>query len=173
PVAGGDPVVVTGAVRGEPARPVRVAGCEYAGWTDGSGWQRCLAPAEISGGGDRDALRTAAGATGGLGAMPAQASLRFVVDGSHVVLNDTSGGAAWAVQRDAGLIDNWSDLIDRDRSDTVVEQNTADTPPEADRVQQPPVAVDDDLGARPGRTTALPVLLNDHDPNGDVLVIDS
>ncbi|RIJ43635.1 hypothetical protein DZG00_16580, partial [Clavibacter lycopersici] len=59
PVAGGDPVVVTGAVRGEPARPVRVAGCEYAGWTDGSGWQRCLAPAEISGGGDRDALRTA------------------------------------------------------------------------------------------------------------------
>ncbi|WP_241536368.1 Ig-like domain-containing protein [Clavibacter michiganensis] len=175
PVAGGDPVVVTGDVRGDPARPVRVSGCEYAGWADGSGWQRCLAPAALAGGGDgdRDARRTTAGATGDLGSMPQQAALRFLVDGTRVVLNDTRGGTAWAVQRDAGLIDNWADLIDRDRSDTVVEQNTADTPPETDRVQQPPVAVDDDLGARPGRTTALPVLLNDHDPNGDVLVIDS
>ncbi|UQB12811.1 Ig-like domain-containing protein [Clavibacter nebraskensis] len=173
PVAGGDPVVVSGDARGEPARPVRVAGCEYAGWTGGSGWQRCLAPAAMAGEGGQDARRTAAGATSGIGSMPQQAALRFVVDGARVVLNDTRGGTAWAVQRDAGLIDNWSDLIDRDRSDTVVEQNTADTPPETDRVQQPPVAVDDDLGARPGRTTALPVLLNDHDPNGDVLVIDS
>ncbi|WP_242460231.1 Ig-like domain-containing protein, partial [Clavibacter michiganensis] len=172
PVAGGDPVVVTGDVRGDPARPVRVSGCEYAGWADGSGWQRCLALAG-GGDGDRDARRTTAGATGDLGSMPQQAALRFLVDGTRVVLNDTRGGTAWAVQRDAGLIDNWADLIDRDRSDTVVEQNTADTPPETDRVQQPPVAVDDDLGARPGRTTALPVLLNDHDPNGDVLVIDS
>ncbi|WP_445442304.1 Ig-like domain-containing protein [Clavibacter sp. km1a] len=172
PVAGGDPVVVSDAVQGAPARPVRVAGCEYAGWTDGSGWQRCLAPAVLAGT-DAEGIRTTAGATAGLGSMPAQAALRFLVDGTRVVLNDVRGGAAWAVQRGAGLIDNWSDLIDRDRSDTVVEQNTADTPPESDRVQQPPVAVDDDLGARPGRTTALPVLLNDHDPNGDVLVIDS
>ncbi|PPF50246.1 fibronectin type III domain-containing protein [Clavibacter michiganensis] len=158
PVAGGDPVVVPGGGRGDPARPVRVDGCEHAGWTDGSGWERCPG---------------ADGTTAALASMPAQASLRFLVDGARVVLNDVRGGAAWAVQQGAGLIDNWSDLIDRDRSDTVVEQNTADTPPETDRVQQPPVAVDDELGARPGRTTALPVLLNDHDPNGDVLVIDS
>ncbi|RII84680.1 hypothetical protein DZF92_17735, partial [Clavibacter michiganensis subsp. insidiosus] len=105
--------------------------------------------AAMAGEGEQDARRTAAGATSGIGSMPQQAALRFVVDGARVVLNDTRGGTAWAVQRDAGLIDNWSDLIDRDRSDTVVEQNTADTPPETDRVQQPPVAVDDDLGARP------------------------
>ena len=36
----------------------------------------------------------------------------------------------------------------------------------------PPVAVDDAFGARPGRSTLLPVLLNDYDANGDVLVID-
>ena len=36
----------------------------------------------------------------------------------------------------------------------------------------PPVAVDDAFGARPGRATVLPVLLNDYDPNGDVLVIE-
>src|SRR5690606_5234401 len=32
-------------------------------------------------------------------------------------------------------------------------------------------AVDDDLGARPGRASVLPVLLNDFDANGDVLVV--
>jgi hypothetical protein len=173
PVAGGDPVVVADRPSGAPARPVRVDGCEHAGWAGGSSWQRCLAPAEIAGEEGGDPRRSAAGALTDLPGAPAQAALRFLVDGARVVLNDVRGGTAWAVQRGAGLIDNWSDLIDRDRSDTVVEQNTADTPPETDRVQQPPVAVDDDLGARPGRTTALPVLLNDHDPNGDVLVIDS
>ncbi|MGN6502317.1 MAG: Ig-like domain-containing protein, partial [Pseudolysinimonas sp.] len=35
----------------------------------------------------------------------------------------------------------------------------------------PPVAVDDEFGARPGKATLLPVLLNDYDPNADVLVI--
>jgi hypothetical protein len=176
PVQGGDPVVVADRASGAPARPVRVDGCEFAGWTDGAAWQRCLGAAATTalageeGGDDR---RSPAGALTTLPGVPAQAALRFLVDGTRVVLNDVQGGAAWAVQRGAGLIDNWSDLIDRERSDTVVEQNTADTPPEVDRVQQPPVAVDDDLGARPGRTTALPVLLNDHDPNGDVLVIDS
>ncbi len=35
------------------------------------------------------------------------------------------------------------------------------------------MAVDDDFGARPGRSTLLPVLLNDYDANGDVLVVDA
>jgi len=184
PVGGGDPVVVADRASGAPARPVRVAGCEFAGWTGGSSWQRCLdaaptataatAGSAATGGAEGgDARRTPAGALTDIAGVSAQAALRFLVDGPRVVLNDVRGGAAWAVQRGAGIIDNWSDLIDRERSDRVVEQNTADTPPETDRVQQPPVAVDDDLGARPGRTSPLPVLLNDHDPNGDVLVIDS
>ncbi|WP_286308907.1 Ig-like domain-containing protein [Agromyces mangrovi Wang et al. 2018] len=40
-------------------------------------------------------------------------------------------------------------------------------------MQVPPVAVDDEFGARPLRTTILPVLLNDYDANGDVLSIAS
>ncbi|MFT2750698.1 Ig-like domain-containing protein [Clavibacter sp. Sh2036] len=196
PVAGGAPVVVADRASGAPARPVRVDGCEFAGWTGGSSWQRCLdaaptaltaltaptaptapvAPvdsAAVGGAEAGDARRTPAGALTDIAGVSAQSALRFLVDGPRVVLNDVRGGAAWAVQRGAGVIDNWSDLIDRERSDTVVEQSTADIPPETDRVQQPPVAVADDLGARPGRTSPLPVLLNDHDPNGDVLVIDS
>ncbi len=35
-----------------------------------------------------------------------------------------------------------------------------------------PTAEDDAFGARPGRSTLLPVLLNDYDANGDVLVVD-
>ena len=36
------------------------------------------------------------------------------------------------------------------------------------------MALDDvEFGARPERSTLLPVLLNDYDANGDVLVIDS
>jgi hypothetical protein len=59
--------------------------------------------------------------------------------------------------------ENVSPVDDPDETDeTVVEKD-----------QKPPVAVDDTFGARPGRSSALPVLLNDYDPNGDVLVIDS
>ncbi|MET1017666.1 MAG: Ig-like domain-containing protein, partial [Leifsonia flava] len=43
----------------------------------------------------------------------------------------------------------------------------------ADRTEQnrPPIARDDVLGARPGKSTILPVLDNDTDPDGDVLTI--
>ena len=52
-----------------------------------------------------------------------------------------------------------------------VEENDPDVPPEGREDQLPPVAVDDAFGARPGPSSILPVLLNDYDPNGDVLVI--
>ena len=43
-----------------------------------------------------------------------------------------------------------------------------------DRTKQnrPPVAVADEYGARPGRSTTLPVLANDSDPDGDGLTAD-
>ena len=44
-------------------------------------------------------------------------------------------------------------------------------PPTVEEEQEPPVAVDDAFGVRPGRATVLPVLLNDYDPNADVLVV--
>ena len=56
----------------------------------------------------------------------------------------------------------------------LVDQSKQDTPPQYEKQQQPPVAVDDAVRrpAGPGRPRC-PVLLNDYDPNGDVLVIDS
>jgi hypothetical protein len=76
------------------------------------------------------------------------------------------------VQSRGQLIDNWDELLDRDDEQQEEENDTTDEPPELDPDQKPPVALDDDLGARPGRATTLSVLLNDYDPNGDPVVVD-
>ncbi|MCU1545452.1 MAG: fibronectin type protein, partial [Homoserinimonas sp.] len=80
-------------------------------------------------------------------------------------------GNSWAVQRGGELINNWDDLIVADDDHEDVEENDEEAPPEYEKEQAPPVALDDEFGARAGRSTVLPVVLNDFDPNGDVLVI--
>jgi len=144
---------------GTAAAPTVVDGCAFAAWSNGQSWQRCD--------GADDATSSA------LESMPANARLEFQVNGARTVLNDAAGGASWAVQASGELIDNWSDLIDVDEDEQQVEQNDENTPPEIEKVQMPPVAVDDSFGARPGRSTVLPVLLNDYDPNADVIVVSS
>lgn len=158
PVGGAAPEQVTSDPTGTPAAPVTIDGCDYAAWSDGTAWQRCGS--------------TSNGTAATLGAMPATAQLVYRVNNDRVVLNDANGGASWAVQHDNALIDNWDELIERDRDREVVEENDIDSPPEFEKTQVPPIAVDDELGARPGRANVLPVLLNDYDPNGDVLIID-
>lgn len=146
--------LVTGR-QGSAAPPVVVGECAFAAWTDGIAWRRC-----------GDVVRELP-----LSGVPATAELAFTVRDDRLVLNDRRAGASWAVQDDGRLIDNWDDLI-REQEDEREEQlDQLDTPPELERTQQPPVAVDDQFGARPGRASVLPVLLNDTDPNGDVLVI--
>src|SRR5690606_38207123 len=97
--------------------------------------------------------------------------LGFYRNGDRVVLNDPRGGGTWAVQSRGELIDNWDGLQRVDEQQQQVADDNVDAPPEYEKVQQAPIAVDDDFGARPGSSTILPVLLNDYDPNGDVLVI--
>jgi len=102
--------------------------------------------------------------------MPGGARLAFASNHQQLVLNDGQAGATWAVQAGGELIDNWTDLIPKDDNQQA-QQNNQDVPPTIDPEQKPPVAVDDAFGARPGKATLLPVLLNDYDPNADVLVI--
>ncbi|WP_157887645.1 Ig-like domain-containing protein [Frondihabitans sp. PAMC 28766] len=142
---------------GDPARPVVVGGCTYAAWTDGAGWNDC----------------TSSGQLQKLPSMPASASLAFQVNGPKVVLNDTAGGSSWAVQRHGQLIDNWSDLITDDKTQQQQQTQNDREQQKLEVQEKPPVAVADAMGARPGRATVLPVLLNDYDPNGDPLVITS
>ncbi len=148
--------LVEGRGYGAPAAPVMHDGCLHAAWSLGSAWSSCASPGEVE-------LEDASGAT----------DIAFLANGDALVLNDRTTGKAWAASAGYGLIDNWDDLLKTERDEETVEQNDPDTRPTVEKGQVAPVAVDDEFGARPGRSTLLPVLLNDYDANGDVLVIDS
>ena len=158
PLSGAAAVGLVAGESGSAARPLVLAGCEFAAWTNGDNWRRCQA----DGG---------AGTTLELPEMGGTARLSFASNGDRAVLNDTRTGESWAVQREGELIDNWDDLIVTDDVPPEEQENDQDVPPEVEKVQEPPVAINDEFGARPGRATVLPVLLNDFDPNGDVLVV--
>lgn len=91
----------------------------------------------------------------------------FVRNDVRAILNDTQSGWVWTVP-DGALVPSsqrWQLDEDSSTSDT---QDAA-----APRVLEPkpPVAVDDTFGVRAGRSAILPVLMNDHDPNEDVLTV--
>ncbi|WP_285116944.1 Ig-like domain-containing protein [Leifsonia sp. fls2-241-R2A-40a] len=159
PLDGGKPTRAVTQANGAPAAPVTVAGCSYAAWNDGTAWRSCSG----SGAGERSTLQK----------VPAAAVLGFRVNGDRVVLNDGRSGVSWAVQSGNSRIDNWDELVSKKTTQELVDQTKQDTAPQYEKQEQPPVAVADSFGARPGRVTPLPVLLNDYDPNGDVLTIDS
>jgi hypothetical protein len=148
--------IVTGET-GSPAAPLVAAGCEFAAWNSGHAWRECS-------GDDSNGVHLT------LSGMPAGSKLALRSNGNRVLLNDSRAGAAWAVQQSGQLINNWNDLIPK-KDEQKQQQESEDTPPPPDKQEQPPVAVNDELGARPGRSNVLRVLLNDYDPNGDVLVI--
>lgn len=155
PLGGGTVRARSGTGVGEPAVPVHVAGCDFLVWSDGTALRAC--------GQEPSRSLDLPGATGGL-------SLSLAVNGQTVVATDPSRGASWAVQRDGELIDDWNAFADPDRV-IEIEQEDRDVPPDVEPEQAPPVAVDDVLGARPGRANILPVLVNDTDANGDPLLI--
>ncbi|MCW5945292.1 MAG: hypothetical protein KIT06_05905, partial [Cryobacterium sp.] len=142
---------------GNPARPIVLGECSYAAWSDGVAWRKCSGsiPVELN-----------------LEEMPVNAvRLEFERNGNQLVLNDPRGGGVWAVQGTGELINNWSALQKAKEEQQVVQADDLNSPSQFEKQQQPPVAVDDEFGARPGRGTILPILLNDYDSNGDVLVV--
>lgn len=142
---------------GAAVAPAVIGGCSYAAWSDGTAWRLCSG---------------SAAASLSLDSVPAGAArLSFVANGGTVVLNDPRSGGTWAVQQRGEYIDNWSDLITVRTDKQQVRDDSQDNPPQFEKNQLPPVAVDDSFGARPGRASVLPVLLNDYDPNGDALLV--
>lgn len=154
PLSGGEPTATVADAEGAPVRAITVADCDYAAWSGGTVFEQC----------GQEIRRASVNVAGGAG-------LAFRANGPHVVLNDAADGSSWAVQSDNELIDNWEQLIDVDEDEQEVDDTQEDTPPEYEQTQLPPTAVADAFGARPGTTSPLPVLLNDIDPNGDVLMI--
>ncbi|MFV0374262.1 Ig-like domain-containing protein [Microbacterium sp.] len=162
PVDGSDATSIFGdgaTVQGAPARPVWVGGVVYGAWlAEGAGpgalWRSDTGRADLD--------------YGGL-SLPSQRRPVFAASGETVVLNDARSGWVWRAADGALLPSSQDWTLDQRREleaePTEDEQRVVIDP-------RPPVAVDDAFGVRPGALVALPNLLNDHDPNEDVLTID-
>ena len=158
PLSGAEPVGVLDQVGSGAAAPFRLADCEFAAWASGVAWRGCQEDG-------------ASGTQFSLEDIGLAAELEFGANGNQIVLNDRRSGQTWAVQRSGELIDNWDELIVTDDEQPQEQQNNTDNPPQIENIPVPPVAVNDSFGARPGQSTVVPVLLNDYDANGDVLVV--
>ena len=104
-------------------------------------------------------------------------TLEFRVNRSVVALNDLDSGNVWLLDDQMRLVKNWQEVTPPQQDDTedgdqkASTQSFEDTLADRTDVNRPPIARDDNYGVRPGRTTILPVLANDTDPDGDVLTI--
>ncbi|GAA1535963.1 hypothetical protein HD600_001571 [Microbacterium ginsengiterrae] len=161
PLDGGEPTATSAGGQGTPAAPVSLLGCSYGAWAGSAQFVR-----ECPGDGD-DVRRAIDGVDGAT-------TLTFRVNRDVILLNDTVSGAAWLADESLQQVDNWNDLTPpegetEDEEDTT-EETVETTLPVRTEVNTPPIAEDDDYGVRPGQTTALPVLDNDNDADGDVLV---
>jgi hypothetical protein len=144
-------------------RPVVVAGCAHGAWAAA---QRYLLACD----GERPRAEDIDQATQG-------GRLRFRVNGDVVALNDLGTGNVWLLDDQLRLVDDWQQVTPPQQDDSDHGHDKAGTQSFQDVLAQrsatdrPPLARDDDLGVRPGRTTVLAVLDNDTDPDGDVLTI--
>ena len=104
-------------------------------------------------------------------------TFKFRVNQTSVALNDVDNGFSW-LSGSAKSIDNWNTVPPQQQSQqtgTTKGTNTTyiEKPPTFVPQNHPPVANDDVIGVRGAGTTALPVLENDTDPDGDVLTVTS
>lgn len=161
PLGGGEPTRVDSGAEGTAAQPVYVAGCAYGAWSGSGAFVRDCA------GEGSDVVETIEG-------VDATSDLRFRVNRDVVVLNDVFGGAAWMASDALQQVDNWEDITppegEGEEEEETTEETIQTTLPERTEQNTDPIAKNDRYGVRPGRTTVLPVLENDLDADGDVLV---
>lgn len=152
------PRSLSGQMNGTPIAPTQLDDCIY-GVFGAQHVKRCA--------GGQPEVREIPGYDGS-----SQESLSFQVNRRTVALNEAVEGVIWLVDQDMARIDEWDDLIP-ETTDEPPPPDAPDTQTQPDRSQEnrPPVAQDDELAARKGRATTLPVLDNDSDPDGDVLTI--
>ncbi|WP_194949197.1 fibronectin type III domain-containing protein [Actinomyces trachealis] len=146
---------------GKPARPARMRSCVYSVWSGQGGYLRdCTNDAD-----DRNEDRTD---------LNAADTAVFRINREVIVLNNTQDGGVWLPDEDMVKVDNWdqinSDLKTDDEKQDDTTRTDQESPAERREQNTPPDAVDDEFGVRPGRSVNLPVIGNDTDPDGDVLV---
>lgn len=169
PLAGGDdPSVVSakvGRASTEPddvAAPVNLAGCWHGAWSSSSRYMAVC-------GDDVDRQDVEPTADG--------SPLMFRVNRQIIALNNLFTGDIWLVDANMRLVQNWEEVTPPEEEEgeegdeKASRQSFEDTIAERTEVNRPPIARDDEMGVRPGRSTVLPVLDNDTDPDGDVLTV--
>lgn len=156
PAAGRTEQVFTGA-SGSPAAPAVARGCRYAVWTGtpGVAARQCFRAGE-----------SGAAAPVALAGSPTLLAPQIRVNRGTVVLNDGASGAVWDLDTGARL-DNWTAVAPPATS----KPKKTTQGPTLTQSNRKPKAVDDTIGARPGRTSVLHVLDNDTNPSGSVLSI--
>lgn len=160
PITGGEPQRIATPAIGTPVRPVLHAQCYYAAWTGSGAHARHCADASRN-------LRAIA---------PSLAGAKTAVYRTNrdvIVLNDTTTGNVWLPEDGMDLVNDWDallqDIEQRERENKNKVVTSEQLAPERTEKNNPPVAQDDDLGVRPGRSTVLPVVANDTDLDGDFL----
>jgi len=162
PLGGGSPSAVD-VPSGSPARPVQLDGCAYGLWARSGYYVRDCKDAELNEAAQFPELAKAA-------------SPVFRANRKVLVINDLATGAVYLPLESMLRVDNW-DLIsnhleqleEEDKESEESDETELSRLQEFSDEQHPPVANDDELGARPGVATTLPLLLNDIDVDGDVL----
>jgi hypothetical protein len=165
PLDGGATVRADAAGEGAAARPVRVGRCAHAAWAG-------AAPSYA---------KACAGEEATVVPVPQAgptSRLVFRVNRDVVVLNDVQTGNVWLLDDAMTLVQNWTDVTppqqeQSDEEDDSLEEQVEAVQAERSEENRDPTAADDVLGVRPGRSTLLPLLDNDSDPDGDLLTIDS
>ncbi|HPZ48638.1 MAG TPA: Ig-like domain-containing protein [Propionibacteriaceae bacterium] len=102
--------------------------------------------------------------------LPNEAKLVLRANRDAIILNDVRTGYVWLVDDGMRLISDWEKVTPK-KVEQQQQQTNEVRPIDPVRGKNPPIAVDDKLQARAGRSTILPVLDNDSDPDGDVLVV--
>lgn len=168
PLGGGEveAIEATSAVARAPeqvAAPVQLEGCIHAAYPEGRAYLYACDDAEP--------------ATFEIEQPTSGARLEFRVNRSVIALNNLLNGNTWVLESSLRLVDNWDEITppqleeSEEGDEESSEESFEDTLAERTEENRPPIARPDEYGVRAGRTTILPVLDNDTDPDGDVLVI--
>lgn len=162
PLDGSTAATVTLPSPGTAIAPIQQNGCVHAAWGGVNQYMR------YCDGGENKAVPVPK--------TSAASQLVFRQNRDVVVLNDVNGGNVWLVNQNLLLVNNWNDIkTDQTKSDKAqkdsADPNVVNTLPDRTQPNRPPTAEPDEFGVRPGKTTILPVLYNDSDPDGDVLTV--
>ena len=182
PLGGGEPLEIGQLGAAEPLAPIAYGGCVFAVAASPATFaQWCPGPDGTWTETQREPL-TGAGA-----------ELRLRLVNGWIWINDVDSGAAWvtAPQQRLDRVEDWGNILsdlddesdddntDDDGGEVLTEVNPDD--PNAEIVQsdeidtegpnRPPIARDDEAQTRVDRPIDVDVLINDTDPNGDVLVV--